>query len=142
MHALKRHILIRYGDKYEGLVPVGQDEGAGTFVCGDNTYSGEYKDVEFEGVGVMEFGDGDKYFGEYRGGMKHGFGAFVGASGEVYFGQFRRGFKEGLGVLEVSGERHLTGWASGKQISSVRFDEVSATILNPLPLAYHSPTTP
>ena len=38
---MQRVTLIRFGDKYEGLVPAGQQVGAGKFVCGVNTYSGE-----------------------------------------------------------------------------------------------------
>ena len=123
---MQRVTLIRFGDKYEGLVPAGQQVGEGKFVCGVNTYSGEYNHDHFEGVGVMEFGDEDKYFGGYSGGMKDGFGVFLSASGESYFGQFRKGFKEGFGVLEALGERHFTGWAAGKRISSTPLDEANA----------------
>ena len=126
LEEMERRTILRYGDKYEGMVPVGQDIGAGTFVCGSNKYSGEYKHAEFEGVGMLEFCDGDKYFGEYRGGMKDGIGAFLTASGDAYFGEFRRGFKEGMGVIQAAtGERELTSWVGGKQTSSMPFDEAN-----------------
>lgn len=80
---------IVYSDSscYEGQLNRGKREGMGfiEFTNGD-VYLGEWKDDLFDGKGTYVFGYGDRYDGEVKGGRKEGYGEYFYASGNVYKG--------------------------------------------------------
>ena len=80
---------IVYSDKsdYEGQLNQNKREGVGIleFTNGD-IYLGEWKDDLFNGKGTYVFGYGDRYEGEVKGGRKEGYGEYFYASGNVYKG--------------------------------------------------------
>jgi hypothetical protein len=88
------------GNRYVGVNLNPLCAGKGDFRCDlhANTYRGEYAGTVFEGVGVMEYGEGDSYAGEWRAARWHGLGLYRWSAGDVYCGQFEADMMEGLGV--------------------------------------------
>jgi hypothetical protein len=82
---------IHYSDNssYDGQLNKGKRDGVGImeFKNGDY-YFGDWKDDVFEGKGTYIFGFGDRYEGEVKGGKKDGYGEYYYASGNIYKGNF------------------------------------------------------
>jgi hypothetical protein len=72
------------------------------FVCYDGLYTGQMKNGELNGWGVLKFDNGDHYEGGFKDGQFHGFGRMEWrAFGDAYEGTFCYGKKSGKGKLTL-----------------------------------------
>jgi serine/threonine protein kinase len=80
-----------------------------------STYVGQVVDGKREGLGVLEFKDGDREAGEWKDNVLNGLGIEHLSDGPRYEGQWRNGLPTGLGVREKPGvERAEGNFASGR----------------------------
>jgi serine/threonine protein kinase len=81
-----------------------------------STYVGQVVDGKREGLGVLQFKDGDRQFGEWKDNVLDGLGVEqLDEGGTRYEGRWRNGLPAGLGVREKPGvERAEGNFASGK----------------------------
>ena len=94
-------------------------------VTGDDgaTYVGQVADGKRQGLGVLEFKDGDRQAGEWKDNILNGLGIEQLSDGPRYEGQWSNGLPAGLGVREKPGSRARRrqlrrragskGWARG-----------------------------
>lgn len=66
------------------------------------TYTGELRNGEPHGEGVMEMNNGDTYRGEFREGLFHGQGIYTWADGSRFSGSFRQGEMHGDGEFKTA----------------------------------------
>ena len=99
------------GGVYSGQVRNGKRDGPGvmTFVDGDTTYDGSWKQGMRHGKGRIDFcasasGAEHFYYGDWRGDKKHGTGSFVYRNGDSYCGEWRNDVKHGKGVYRWVGD--------------------------------------
>jgi serine/threonine protein kinase len=86
-------------------------------VTGDDgsTYVGQVANGKREGLGVLDFKDGDRQSGEWKDNVLNGLGIERLNDGPRYEGQWRNGLPTGLGVREKPGAEHAEGnFASGR----------------------------
>lgn len=78
------------------------------------TYKGNWVDDRMEGIGKMEWVDGQRYEGEYLNDLRHGKGTMTFVNGDNYTGQWRNGKAHGSGFYQWrSGEIYEGQWHDG-----------------------------
>src|SRR6202035_3828672 len=80
-------------------------------------YSGDWKDNQFNGRGVLNYLDGGKYEGSFVPWQRNGFGKQIYSDGApVYEGSWKNDRREGHGVyVSANGDRYEGGWKGDKQ---------------------------
>jgi hypothetical protein len=80
----------------------------------ESTYEGQYKDLNYNGIGVATYADGHSYRGEWHDGVPAGTGTYNWPDGDSFRGQFKKGAFEGRGVMRyVDGNQIETTWSDG-----------------------------
>lgn len=80
-----------------------------------NSYEGSFFDITYrcafikQGIGCMNYANGDKYIGEWVNGCKEGHGKYLYANGDMYEGQWKYGSKFGNGKYTYTDGRNLQG---------------------------------
>ena len=93
----EKSITFDDGSTYLGSVVGGNMEGKGLFKTINNKsgnqliYSGEFKEGKFNGLGELDFYNGDSYIGGFLDGYMHGSGLLKYESGSEYEGFFNKG---------------------------------------------------
>mmetsp|Transcript_25620 Transcript_25620/g.71641 ORF Transcript_25620/g.71641 Transcript_25620/m.71641 type:complete len:278 (+) Transcript_25620:239-1072(+) len=78
-------------------------------------YSGEWKGMKKEGLGVYRYPSGAEYAGEWKDNMKDGFGVYKFRDGGAYEGEWADGQREGIGVRSfASGKVKAGRWRDGE----------------------------
>ena len=94
--------LSNDGSYYNGSWVGGKRNGWGDMILtsyNSDSYTGEWEDDEFEGVGKYVFGETGAYYdGEWHKGLQHGSGKYVCADYE-YIGDWEEGFMSGQGMI-------------------------------------------
>ncbi len=92
--------------------PAGPDTAASsdTIRFAKGTYSGELRDGEPHGSGVLRMNNGDRYEGEFRDGVFHGSGTYTWADGRSYSGRFIDGAIAESGARETYLEERSSPW--------------------------------
>lgn len=80
---------------------------------GDIRYSGETRQVKFDGRGKVEFKNGDVYQGEFKAGTFDGDGQYLSHEGWTFIGQFEKGKINGEGRLETEREVYTGTFKNG-----------------------------
>jgi hypothetical protein len=76
-------------------------------------FGGTYRNGRIEGLGFIDYGDGERYDGAFRAGMFHGQGVYVWPDGRRFEGQWRDDLPDGPGV-HTSPDATIRGvWRSG-----------------------------
>ena len=80
-------------------------------------FNGQWKCDKFEGIGTIQYSNGDVYKGSFKDGRPHGHGVlkqgrFMGSGASVYVGEWVNGSRNGYGVLDdiISGEKYMGMW--------------------------------
>lgn len=76
-------------------------------------YSGETRQVVFDGRGKLKFKNGDVYQGEFKAGTFDGDGRYVSHEGWVFIGHFEKGKISGEGRLETDREVYTGTFKNG-----------------------------
>jgi hypothetical protein len=75
-------------------------DGYGTYKWGDgNTYTGEWKNGQPDGKGILVSPYGTTYSGQWKQNRLHGKGRLTYYNGDVYVGEFKHGKRHGKGIL-------------------------------------------
>ena len=79
------------------------------------TYYGQAIENDFNGVGIIEYDDGDKYEGEFKNDKRDGLAIYTGYN-RIYYGNCKNNERSGFGILinkyEPNGERYEGEWTS------------------------------
>lgn len=108
----------------------------------DGNYTGELKDGEPNGIGIMEYGNGNTFMGMwsegktlygyyyysndgaqvfgpldcsyYSGSIRDGYGVFIMGYGSAYLGEYRNDSRNGLGMnIYITGSVYVGEWKNG-----------------------------
>eukprot|EP00758_Cryptobia_borreli_P012432 Tbor_TRINITY_DN5748_c1_g1::TRINITY_DN5748_c1_g1_i1::g.20690::m.20690 len=80
-------------------------QGKLTYLDTGTVYTGGFYKGQYDGVGVIIYGNGDRYSGQWRANRMHGEGEYMdGDSGKIWRGRFYNGTGPGL--------RERTGWGA------------------------------
>ena len=118
-------VFEAHGDTYSGQVREGEQEGLGAaeYPIGIK-YFGYFREGRAEGSGVREYANGMKYSGEWRGGKKEDFGVYQFSDGNAYYGEWSGGKRHGQAVFELAtGTKTFERWDRDKRVAAVVFDE-------------------
>jgi hypothetical protein len=74
------------------------------------TYTGELRDGEPHGEGVLRLNNGDRYEGRFAGGLFHGEGTYTWADGRRYSGRFENGRIAEAGARDTYLEERDSPW--------------------------------
>lgn len=85
-------------------------------------YEGQWKDNLQNGVGILNYSNGDMYKGSFKDGLPHGHGVlrkgnFNTSTASIYIGEWHSGGKSGYGVMDdiMAGEKYLGNWSDNKK---------------------------
>lgn len=85
-------------------------------------YEGQWKDNQQNGVGILNYTNGDIYKGSFKDGLPHGHGvlrkgSFNTSTASIYIGEWILGTKCGYGVMDdiMAGEKYLGNWNDNKK---------------------------
>jgi hypothetical protein len=107
-------LLVRDLDRT--LIQPGETYTASTLYKGGIKYTGEFRDDEQHGKGVLTDPDGTTYAGEFANGKKHGQGCIRYSTGAYLTGSFLDGKQNGLGtVYSLDGGRFSGGYKDAKR---------------------------
>ena len=81
----------------------------GTRRIGNETFTGEFRENQPNGFGVIIFPKGARYTGEISDGKMNGKGTFIQANGTTYVGEYKSGLRDGSGTLAIPGGSSYTG---------------------------------
>ncbi len=85
-----------------------------TFAGSESKYTGDIKDNQLYGYGIMEYQNGDVYKGAWKYGEKHGFGKIIYRDGDVsagyYAGFWKNDIRHGRGELELPNLEKYKGY--------------------------------
>lgn len=99
---------------YVGTVNGGQRSGFGKFKWEGGEYEGEWAQNLQEGVGKLQWADGNVYFGEFVKEMREGIGEFMWKAGNYYCGEWKSNFMHGFGrYLWRDGKEYIGNWKEG-----------------------------
>lgn len=99
---------------FEGNWDRDMKNGYGELLRDTTIYKGNWVDDKMEGIGRMEWLDGQRYEGEYHQDLRHGKGTMVYSNGDSYTGTFRNGMPHGSGFYEwKNGEIYEGNWTDG-----------------------------
>ncbi|EKG05282.1 hypothetical protein TCSYLVIO_003647 [Trypanosoma cruzi] len=105
---------------YDGEWNMDERQGIGSIQwCNGDTYNGPFLRGRPHGeMGSYNFADGRVYKGEYRHGVRHGIGRLTQKNGEYYEGEFKDGAMTGMGKgWYAGGKRVYEGtWENGKKV--------------------------
>lgn len=87
---------------YEGDWVNDSIEGIGELTRKQAKYSGEFKNGEANGKGVLKSASGERYEGDFKNGTFNGNGICLWPNGEKYEGIFKSGRRNGKGILYTS----------------------------------------
>ena len=112
------------GAKYEGQWENGVRNGKGLYLFtprGTSSYEGDFVENKREGVGVYQWGSGDRYSGGFLNDQRHGKGVIEWASSRLDVCRFEEGKMVGEGVRwsadRTTAWRTLDGNVVGGEIS-------------------------
>jgi hypothetical protein len=98
-------------------------DGKMTFILIDNTtneYDGKWKKDKINGLGTMEYGNGNVYKGEWKNNKMHGLGTMNLENGDVYTGNWINDIRQGEGTMNLeNGDVYTGNWEN---------DEITTTI--------------
>jgi hypothetical protein len=103
--------------RYSGEIKNGQPDGRGiiTFPDGDK-YEGELKNGRLSGQGTYTFKNGMKYVGQWKDSEMNGQGTKTWSNGDKYVGQWKGSKRNGKGTQTWSdGNKYEGEWKSGKK---------------------------
>ena len=104
------------GDVYSGEWKQDNFNGIGVLKSGSSKYAGGFKDGKKEGYGCQVFNNGSFYEGEFKNNRMDGWGEYVLADDSRYEGSWKDGLKSGLGVMTMTaGEKFDGNWEKGKR---------------------------
>jgi hypothetical protein len=87
-------------------------------------YSGQWNKGSMQGHGRLAWADGEHYAGEFWNNQYQGQGAFTYPDGDKYVGEFDAGLFHGLGIYTFLGGYEVRGyWQYGKLQPSLTADE-------------------
>ncbi len=114
------------GDTYTGTFVNGRQTGQGTWVSHSNnmSYSGQFLDSKFHGIGRLEHEDGYSYEGGFWKGDRSGFGQEETAEGHIYRGFFAANQRHGDGVLVSGNELRFQTFDNGELVINEVIKEV------------------
>lgn len=85
-------------------------------------YEGHWKDNQQNGIGILNYTNGDIYKGSFKDGLPHGHGVlrkgnFNTSTASIYIGEWLCGSKSGYGVMDdiMAGEKYLGNWSDNKK---------------------------
>lgn len=88
--------------------------GKGVFSAEQYTYTGDFDQDLFHGLGELKYSDGSCYVGEFEHGKITGTGQMTFADGSIYKGLWRDGRMHGLGTFyTILGEQWTGMWNNG-----------------------------
>lgn len=111
---------LRMGDDiYMGEYIDGKPHGSGKMVFAKTdirkSYTGQWKNGDFDGEGILLYKNGDSYSGEFKDGMPHGIGKYMDAEGTYYQGSWEHGMRSGQGQLYANQKLVFAGcWSKGR----------------------------
>jgi hypothetical protein len=78
-------------------------------------YEGSFQEGKIQGLGTMDFPNGDRYSGEWRNHMRQGKGRYKFATGDEYIGAFQANQMEGQGTMTyLDGSKYEGQWYNGQ----------------------------
>eukprot|EP00801_Mesodinium_rubrum_P000326 Mrub_00326.p1 GENE.Mrub_00326~~Mrub_00326.p1 ORF type:complete len:1177 (+),score=312.53 Mrub_00326:415-3531(+) len=93
----------------DNLVEFKHKSGKCAMVYDDGSeFTGEMRNGQYHGHGVLTSAKGSTYIGEWKDGMQHGKGKLIFKDGSCYEGMFRNGMKHGKGKTEWAGKENGT----------------------------------
>lgn len=103
---------------FDGEYLAGKRCGKGTCVVkGKGQYSGDFKDDNFHGRGLLFDSRGSSYLGNFQNGQRHGSsGCFKASNGGYYDGEWENGLPRGMGNAVFSDKSEYYGnWKDGQK---------------------------
>lgn len=101
---------------YEGGISNGKYQGKGKLVKDNWTYTGDFVAGLREGIGEMDYRNGDKLTGEFHKGKMHGEVRIYYSNGSFFEGEYREGKKHGDGTLTFfDGSVLKAEWVDGEE---------------------------
>lgn len=107
-------LIFPTGAVYKGYFKNDQFHGNGVYQWGDgNVYEGEFVEGRQEGIGVYYWPTGGKYYGYWKRDKMSGQGVYVRQDGVVYEGYWRQDHQFGAGIKRIpariaAGSRKIT----------------------------------
>jgi hypothetical protein len=92
-----------------GFNDKGQAHGRGIWIKDFNIYVGNFKNDNFNGMGLFINEQGDYYFGEWKNSLYDGFGSLIVGKKLAYRGFFKNGKKEGIGEEKTEEGNYYSG---------------------------------
>lgn len=86
------------------------EETSGPVRFAKGTYTGELRDGEPHGTGILRLNNGDRYEGEFQDGVFHGSGTYTWADGRSYTGRFETGSVAEGGTRDTYLEERDSPW--------------------------------
>jgi hypothetical protein len=90
------------------------EDGYGTMVYDNGTYTGYFKNGKRHGYGEYTFDNGLKYIGNWESDNQDGIGKYIFADGGYYIGEMRRGLQDGYGLEAYQGNFGPGVWELGE----------------------------
>lgn len=80
------------------------------------TYTGQFLDGKYHGLGVYVWPTGKKFVGRWEQGVKNGHGLYTWPSGKKYDGEYKNGMKHGYGRMQwPDGQMYSGAWLDNKR---------------------------
>ena len=100
---------------YKGSIVNGKLSGNGVLIQSGNKYEGEFQNNKKNGIGLMQYQNGDIYFGLWKDNKRFGNGIFK-CSAHIYDGLWLNDTKQGKGTLiYLNGTVYEGDWANDKK---------------------------
>jgi len=100
---------------YKGSIVNGKLSGNGVLIQSGNKYEGEFQNNKKNGIGFMQYQNGDIYFGLWKNDKRYGNGIFKCAA-HIYDGEWFNDTKYGKGTLiYINGIIYEGDWANDKK---------------------------
>jgi hypothetical protein len=88
--------------------------GFGKMQYQDAVYEGAFKNGNLEGLGIMQYTNGNYYFGQFTNSKFSGFGYFQWKDGQNHFGKWENSLQNGEGIFNNGKENITAGtWEKG-----------------------------
>jgi hypothetical protein len=105
------------GRELEGDWQVDVPTGQGRCSTEAGAYEGEFRKGEFDGIGTMQYRNGDTYTGGWLEGKRHGRGVMTYRDGSRYEGQWEHGLRHGQGLWQdAGGEEREVVFKDGEEV--------------------------
>lgn len=88
--------------------------GFGKIQYQDAVYEGIFKNGNLDGLGIMQYTNGNYYFGQFNNSKFRGFGYFQWKDGQNHFGKWENSLQNGAGIFNNAKENITAGnWENG-----------------------------